>query len=962
MSELKDRPGRPHPWRRVVFSEPWQAGCALLLVMGLGWYASGHLARAVDDDLRLHLLGQVSALARTIRPEDAAALDFAAGDVDSPVFWRLREHFVSYGRILPESRWIYTMGRGADGGIRFGPDNVAQDDPEGWDPPGTPYARPPPGLLAVFARRSESLISGPYRDEFGEYVSAFSPVLDPSTGEVLMVVGIDITAERWRERIRQARWLPVPGVLVLLVVLWASLRAVAWRARLGASGQARLLHLETVATLAFGLILAACVTLWALDAEARRSRRGLARLTVEVAEPVRTQLERISDHLVALAGLAQIHPDMGQEQFHVMAAPMAAGTPVIAYAWVTADDAPEGGPCRYRISLVEPLAGNGRMLGVDLGAEPVRRAALGQAVRTGLATATPPVSLVHGDAGRRGILAFQAASCEGAPPGLVQAVIRPPILFGNAFSRKDIGVASGMCLRFYDVTARDRAELLAEHPEGTAKAEEWASAVPHERLRREQAYPVLAFGRTYAMVVSAADGGNALASRRLPWLVAGLGLALTLAAAMFVGFLRERRVSLEALVRERAATLGERERQLALAQRMETLGLMAGGIAHDFNNLLSAIQGNAELALLQLGPEAGEAVAKSLQAVITAARNGAALTRQLLAYSGRRQGEKRPCDLGRLLAENAGMFRSLVGKGIRLEMVAGDEAAWINGDPAQVQQVAMNLLTNAAEAIGKDRPGTITLAVRVADGDAATLARSRIEGQAEPGRYAWLEVSDTGCGMDAATCGRMFEPFFTTKATGHGLGTSAMLGIVRRHRGAILVESEPGRGTTVRVLFPALAGPPAAAAESAAVLPGVPPVPAGAGTGADRASPQARQAVLVGAAADLFRSFCEDSCRSLGYGVLAADGGHAAIGLCREHAGEVGCVILDLVMPDMDGAAVFDALQAAAPGVPVIICSGLSADEARRRMAGRMPALFLHKPFGMNELSEALSRALPRGR
>ncbi len=958
MSEDRGRDGECCSWRRVVFSEPWQAGCTLLLVLSLGWYASGQLARAVDEDLRLHLLGQVSALARTIRPEDVAALSFADGDVDSPVFWRLREHLASYGRLLPESRWLYTMGRAGDGRIVFGPDNVSLDDPEGWDPPGSPYMRPPPGLLAVFSRRAESLIAGPYRDEFGEYVSAFSPVLDPRSGEVVMVVGIDVTAERWRERIRQARWAPVPAVLILLVALWAALRALAWRSRMSLSGQARLHHLEAVATLVFGLVLTVCVALWVQDAEVRRSRRGLGRLTVEVAEPVRTQFERISDHLGALARFAMLHPDLDQEQFQALAGPMVAGAPVIAYAWVSFDGHGDGAGTHV-VSLVEPWSGNEPMVGFDLGAEPVRRAALEQAARTGLATGTAPLTLVHGDAGRRGILVFHPVFRDGVLLGLVQAVIRPPVLFGNAFSRKDIGVASGMRLRFYDVEGSDVAELLAEHPAPGGEGDD-AGRISHDRLRLEQTYPVLAFGRTYAMVVTPTAGGAVWASPGLPWLVAVLGLVLTLAAAMFVGFLRERRFALEALVRQRAATLEERERQLTLAQRMETLGLMAGGIAHDFNNLLVAIQGNAELALIQVAQDEGSPLVKSLRAVITAARSGAGLTRQLLAYSGRGHGKKGPCDLACLLSDNAGMFRSLVGKGIRLEVAAGPEPAWIHGDPAQIQQVAMNLLTNAAEAIGKDKAGTIRLSVRVADCDAATLLRSRVDGHGEAGRYVWLEVTDTGCGMDAATCERMFEPFFTTKPSGHGLGTSAILGIVKRHGGAILVESESGRGTTIQVLFPALPHPPG---DGALPLPsprehdGMNGAAAGRGVATNVGLDGL---VLVVDDEELFRSFCEESCRSFGYRVLAADGGRAAIRLCREHAGEIGCVILDMVMPDMDGAVVFDALREISPEVPVVICSGLSVEEARLRMGERRPAVFLHKPFGMNELCDALSSVLAR--
>lgn len=246
------------------------------------------------------------------------------------------------------------------------------------------------------------------------------------------------------------------------------------------------------------------------------------------------------------------------------------------------------------------------------------------------------------------------------------------------------------------------------------------------------------------------------------------------------------------------------ERKLLHTQKLESLGILSGGIAHDFNNLLQAMLGNLDLALMKLSEET--AARKNIDRAVKAGRHAAELTNMMLAYSGKGLFVIRPLSLTGLVEENATMLKAAIPKSITLEKHLDPALPTIRADAGQLQQVVMNLITNAAEAIG-DRGGKIRLSTGVGEFAQAYLDSSRLEEKLPPGRYVWMEVCDSGCGMDEETLEKLFDPFFTTKFTGRGLGMSAVLGIIRAHKGAFLVESRPDVGTTIRVLFPITGNP-----------------------------------------------------------------------------------------------------------------------------------------------------------
>lgn len=243
------------------------------------------------------------------------------------------------------------------------------------------------------------------------------------------------------------------------------------------------------------------------------------------------------------------------------------------------------------------------------------------------------------------------------------------------------------------------------------------------------------------------------------------------------------------------------ERKLLETQKLESLGILAGGIAHDFNNLLTVIMGNASLARLDL--ETGGPALADINEIEQAAQRAADLTRQMLAFSGRGRFIVQPLDVNALVRELYGFVRSSIPKTIELELALPEQLPLIAVDPSQIQQLIINLITNAAEAIG-DVPGTVRLATFVRALDQAFFASTYLSPELPAGTYVCIEIADSGSGMDTATLGRIFDPFFTTRFTGRGLGLAVVLGIVRGHRGAIQVESSVGTGSTFRVFLPAL--------------------------------------------------------------------------------------------------------------------------------------------------------------
>ncbi|MBU5615045.1 PAS domain-containing sensor histidine kinase [Geomonas azotofigens] len=384
------------------------------------------------------------------------------------------------------------------------------------------------------------------------------------------------------------------------------------------------------------------------------------------------------------------------------------------------------------------------------------------------------------------------------------------------------------------------------------------------------------------------------------------------------------------------------EQQLLHAQKLESLGILAGGIAHDFNNILTGILGNSSLGLMRIAPDSP--AVENLQNIEKGAIRAADLARQMLAYSGKGMFVVEPVSLNSLLTEMIHLLEVSISKRCHLALELAQALPPVQADSTQLRQIVMNLVINASEAIG-ERGGTITIRSGCRHFDEQYLKGAWAEKEITEGEFLFLQVEDDGCGMDDATLSRIFDPFFTTKFTGRGLGMSAVLGIIRGHRGAIKVESKPGRGTTFTVLLPVSELPVQDQPERQ------PPEEPWQGSGT----------VLLVDDEEIICDVGASMLEQLGYQVVTALSGGRAVELYRER-GDVRFVILDLTMPQMDGEQTFQELRNLDPEVKVIISSGYSEQEVTRKLSGTGYLAFIQKPYSMQALSEVMRRCDTRRR
>ncbi len=386
------------------------------------------------------------------------------------------------------------------------------------------------------------------------------------------------------------------------------------------------------------------------------------------------------------------------------------------------------------------------------------------------------------------------------------------------------------------------------------------------------------------------------------------------------------------------------ERQVQHAQKLESLGVLAGGIAHDFNNLLMTILGNADLAQDELSPMSP--AQEYLREIEKSCKCAADLAKQMLAYSGKGRFVVESIDIGEFVEEMAHLLEVSISKKALLKYNLAENLPTIAGDVTQIRQIIMNLIINASEAIG-DESGVIALSTGAKDCDRAYLDNvneNLLASSDEPlteGIYTYIEVTDTGCGMDAGTIKKIFDPFFTTKFTGRGLGMSAVLGIIRGHGGAIKISSEVGKGTTFRILFPAntqVANDPVPKGDSYV----------------EGKNWQGSGTVLVADDEEMVCAVAKRMLERMGFKVLTALDGREALKSFCAHTEEIDLVLLDLTMPHLDGLEVFQEMRRIQPGVRVILCSGYNEKDATQHFVGKGLAGFIQKPFQRAQLQEKL--------
>ncbi len=384
----------------------------------------------------------------------------------------------------------------------------------------------------------------------------------------------------------------------------------------------------------------------------------------------------------------------------------------------------------------------------------------------------------------------------------------------------------------------------------------------------------------------------------------------------------------------------QRLRELVIkSQKHENTAVLAAGIAHDFNNILTGIVGSAELARMALPPE--HAVQNDIETIIQASERAADLNRELLDFAGPGKGALEPVYLNSMVTTMLVILRSRMQKSIVVRKALRPDIPPIEADPAEIQQVMLNLCLNASEAMA-ERGGTLSITtdrVDIQDDERGVFAY----GWPQPGPHAVFEVSDTGCGMDRSLTARIFEPFFSTKEGARGIGLSVVLSIVKAYRGGIDIDTSPGNGTTVRIVLPAAPERERRSPEKV-----------------QRPREADHRTILFVDDEEMLRSLAQRALEPLGYRILVAPDGVEAVRIFRENMADIDLVVLDLSMPRKGGEDAFREMHALNERVPVLLCCGYDEASAQEKTRGAQFAGYLAKPFGVGTLIETVRATLAK--
>ncbi|SCY48865.1 response regulator [Desulfoluna spongiiphila] len=390
------------------------------------------------------------------------------------------------------------------------------------------------------------------------------------------------------------------------------------------------------------------------------------------------------------------------------------------------------------------------------------------------------------------------------------------------------------------------------------------------------------------------------------------------------------------------------ELKMQHAQKLESLGIIAGGIAHDFNNILMAVLGHADIALEEV--EGNPGPQKALNSIVTAGKRATELARQLLVYSGKGKLETSIVNVNTLVSDMMSLIEVSVSKKVRILFHPGRHTPHIEGNLSQLRQVVLNLLTNASQAIG-NASGQIEIRTGKvfctrSDLDACSMpVRPDVDAPLPEATYTFIDIDDTGCGMDATTRNKLFDPFYTTKKTGTGLGMAAVLGIIRQLRGTMTVDSTPGVGTHIRVLLPA-----SLAAVENRKQPEAPPT--------EKPIRQQGGLILIADDEEPVRKISQRMVEKLGFSVISAKDGREAVSLYKAHRQKIRCVILDMTMPGLSGSEALDQIRIVNPSAKAIIASGYGSAPSESDLAADDSCSYLQKPYQISELKQVLREML----
>jgi signal transduction histidine kinase len=833
-------------WRRNWFSGAaikWivclecGAGLVVLMILIFGFVSVSRVQHVAGEEARAGLLNTSQLIEAAINPERVARIS----TLDSPDYARLRKQCQAMADSGCEIRYLYLMRREA-GQIIFLLDVEPSRCRGVSSVPnarfGDVYQDAPPEIGRVFETGTSVFLKTAYSDRWGRFVSAYSPILDPESGKVLAVLGVDQADSRLRKSILQKRLLPL--LITAMIALLLMMFTVIW-IRIGEEHQLKILSLLRVQ----GQQEALWKLADAVNITGEASISAWQRISEEAGRVIKV------DHVAILLIDPEKQECHLEDRFELARSRHSAGEVISGKPYEALKAVVDEG----RALAVDEVMFDGRISGL-------KEWCLESGSRSVLLA---PFKIV-GKAG--GVIVFSQA---GAGRKWLSDEVRFVLEVANLVSRSLVN------------RERDRAE----------KALDKACEELEVRVRE----------RTEQL------------------------------------FQKNKQLTLEIEERERLEAEHDKlEAQIRQAQKMESLGVMAGGIAHDFNNILMAILGNAELARLEMPP--GTPVSGYIQDIETGANRAAALSTQMLAYSGRAFIQVHAVDLNTLIRDMSGMMEVAVSKKVTLLYSLEETLKTLDGDSSQIGQILMNLVINASEAIGAEA-GVITIQTGTLWCDPEMLASLWVNETMPEGEYVYLEVRDTGCGMEQGILPQIFDPFFTTKFTGRGLGLAAVIGIVRGHSGTIQVCSETKHGTTFRVYFPVGRLP----SES-------PKKPV------EWDKYRGYGAILLVDDEEQVRELGVNYIERLGYRVVEAVDGFDAIEKFKQNQADIRCVLMDLTMPQCDGYEALRELRKVDPAVKVILCSGYIKEDVLARFSDLNIDGFLHKPYGSEALAMQVEETL----
>lgn len=853
--------------------------------------------RSADRNMRLHLAQEARLAANAVSWRRVDALTGTAGDVGSPDYQRLKEQLTLIRSTDPRFRFVYLVGKKNDGSIFFMVDSEPPSSKD-YSPPGEQYRDAPPALHKAFSHNLAAT-EGPYSDKWGRWTSSFVPINTPTTAAYRTVLAIDVNASDWNRALFQSMIEPILLTLLIIGIL-IKLNSMHRRFRLIFD------HVPDAYLLLKDGVIIDCNR--AAEVMLRGSRSQLIGSTPEQLSPeLQIDGRKSSESATEMIDRALqsdtnsfewTHRRLDGTEFHTEISLSNISIKSHRFLFACLRDTTQRKIAEKQLQSLNDVL-------LDKNEELQRNEKLLHEQNDALQATEE-------------MLRVQIIEYETSQRLLKESETRFRALNEASFGGiaiHDNGVILECNRALATMTGFGMEELIGMNGLELI-APEWVETVQNNITSgfdgQYEAEGVRKDGTTYHL---------ALKGKNIPY----KGRAVRVVE--FRDITDQKRAEGERLLLEQ---------QFHHAQKMESLGVLAGGIAHDFNNILTIILGHCHM-----GQEDVVSNRRAFQQIEFAAERAAKLCHQMLTYAGKNQIGYERINLAMMLDEEVKMLQAAIKKNVTFTSDIKYDLPCISGDAGQIQQVIMNLIINAAEAIG-DAEGSIAVTLTEVVYESEQGDTDTFNSIVRAGSYVCIEVKDTGCGMDEETQKRIFEPFYTTKFTGRGLGMSAIRGIVIAHKALLHLTSSIGVGTSFKVCFPVLRSSDDTEKNYAEVA--VPEIVGGT--------------ILLADDENVIRTMAAELLESMGFVVMTVEHGREALERYHEHSGLVDLVLLDLTMPVMDGIATYHKLRAIAPVLPIIFCSGYSAESVQEIISTDQRSGFVNKPYKPAELRDCLAKMI----